>query len=139
MTFLYMMLVIGVPFSGIIVIYISIVRFTRRTNVTSAVVSNALSVSKRNLYVLKHTLTLIGILGTAGIPSTVVIIWNAISPGQVPVPFYLACVLNVSLCNKARRRRCQSLLRADLTPLFIDKMKIICTLMHRLTLRTQAR
>ena len=98
MTFLYMMLVIGVPFSGIIVIYISIVRFTRRTNVTSAVVSNALSVSKRNLYVLKHTLTLIGILGTAGIPSTVVIIWNAISPGQVPVPFYLACVLNVSLC-----------------------------------------
>ena len=98
MTFVYMMLVIGVPFSGIIVIYISIVRFTRRTNVTSAIVSNALSVSRRNLYVLKHTLTLIGILGTAGLPSIVVIIWNGISPGQVPVPLYLACVLNVSLC-----------------------------------------
>jgi hypothetical protein len=93
-----MILVIGVPFSGIIIIYMAIVRFTRRTNVTSAIVSNVLIVSKRNLYVLKHTLTLIGILGTAGLPSTVVIIWNAISPGQVPVPFYLACVLNVSLC-----------------------------------------
>ena len=97
-TFLYMFIVVGVPFAGIIVIYVYILRFTRRTNVTSAIVSNASIVSKRNLHVLKHTLTLIGILGAAGLPSMVVLIWNAISSGQVPVPFYLACVLNVGLC-----------------------------------------
>jgi len=41
-------------------------------------------------------LTLIGILGPAGLPC---LIWNALSMGNEPVLLYLICILTISFCT----------------------------------------
>ncbi|CAF1030005.1 unnamed protein product [Adineta steineri] len=98
-TFCYMGTAIGIPYFGIIIIYRYIVRHTRRINTMAIATTATQTVSNRDLRVLKNILTLIGILGTAGLPSLILLICNAISPGQAPVPLYLFCTLTISFCT----------------------------------------
>ena len=93
--FIYMGTAIGIPFFGIITIYHYIVRSTRRVNTIVAAVLN----SARDLHVLRNILTLVGILGTAGLPSMILVIWNAVSADGAPVPLYLFCALVISFCT----------------------------------------
>jgi hypothetical protein len=95
MIFIYMGTAIGIPFFGIIVIYRYIARYIRRTDSMTLVVIN----STRDLRVLKHMLTLIGILGTAGLPTLILVIWNVLSMGREPISFYLICILTISFCT----------------------------------------
>lgn len=96
--FLYMGTALGIPFFGIITIYLRIVRHTRRINTIPTVAQT----SGRDLRVLKNILTLVGILGTAGIPSLILVIWNAIPSNMAPVPLYLATVMTISLCTNVQ-------------------------------------
>jgi hypothetical protein len=90
---------VGVPFFGIIIIYLYIVCQIRRMIAMAIPGRPLVSVSTRNLRVLKHILTLIGILGTATFPSFILVIWNAISLDKAPIPLYLLCALTISLCT----------------------------------------
>lgn len=94
--FVYMGFAVGIRFFGIITIYLSIIRQTRRIN--TMIITTLVSTSTRDLRVLQHILILIGILGMAGFPSLVLVIWNAIS-GEAPIPLYLFCALTVSFCT----------------------------------------
>jgi hypothetical protein len=96
--FVYMGAAIGIPFFGIIAIYLYIVRQTRRINVMTVAVTTSVSASTRDLFVLKRILTLIGILGAAGLPSLILVIWNVFSRDGAPVPLYLFCALTISFC-----------------------------------------
>ena len=89
--FVYMGTAIGIPFFGIIIIYLYIVRYNTMATI--------FRISTRDLRVLKHILTLIGILGTAGLPSLILVIWNAFSLGKAPVPLYLVTALTISVCT----------------------------------------
>jgi hypothetical protein len=93
--FLYMGTAIGIPFFGIIGIYLYIVRHTRRVIAVATIVMT----STRDLHVLKNILTLVGILGTAGLPSLMLIIWDAVSGREAPVALYLVNVLTISFCT----------------------------------------
>jgi hypothetical protein len=93
--FVYMGTAIGIPYFGIIAIYRYIVRRTRRI----AAMATVVTASARDLQVLKHILTLVGILSTAGLPSLILIIWNAVLPGEAPVPFYFISALTISFCT----------------------------------------
>jgi hypothetical protein len=96
MVFIYMGTAIGIPFFGIIIIiYRYIARFIRHTDSTSIVGTN----STRDLRVIKHMLTLIGVLGTAGLPSLILVIWNVLTIGKEPISLYLICILTISLCT----------------------------------------
>jgi hypothetical protein len=84
---------IGIPFFSIIVIYVYIVRHTRRISTTVIVITTSLATTNRDLRVLKHIITLVGILGAAGLPSLALIIWNTLSSGKVHALFYLVTLL----------------------------------------------
>ncbi|CAF1114421.1 unnamed protein product [Adineta steineri] len=98
-TFCYMGIAAGIPYFGIIIIYRYIVRHTRRINSMAIATTATETALNRDLRVLKNILTLIGILGTAGLPNLILLIWNALSPGQAPVPLYLLCTLTISFCT----------------------------------------
>lgn len=93
--FIYMITAIGIPFFGIITIYHCIVRTTRRGDRIAIGLPNSI----RDLHVLRNILTLIGILGTAGLPSMILVIWNAVSAHGAPVSLYLFCSLTISFCT----------------------------------------
>ncbi|UJR07655.1 hypothetical protein I4U23_011943 [Adineta vaga] len=97
--YIYMATAIGIPFFTIIVIYRYIVLHTRRINVTT---TNLMSTSTRDIRVLRNVLILIGILGTAGLPSFVLVVWNTVEPGEAPVFLYHICVLTVSFCTNVQ-------------------------------------
>jgi len=91
--FVYMGTAFGIPFFSIIRIYLYIVRHTRHINAMATVVR----VSTRDLRVLQHILTLVGILGTAALPSLILVVWNAFSLGEALVPLYLITALPISV------------------------------------------
>ncbi|CAF1514288.1 unnamed protein product [Adineta steineri] len=95
----YMIIAIGIPYFSIIFIYRNIIRHTRRINTMINATSNLQIMSNRDLRVLKNILILIGILGAAGFPSLILFIWNLVTPGKAPVPFYLACILVINICT----------------------------------------
>lgn len=84
---------------GISVIYFYIVRHTRRVQVSVVVFYNAISIRERDLRVLRHMMTLVGILGTAGLPGMIVIVWSLISPESTPMFMYLFSMLTISFCT----------------------------------------
>ncbi|CAF3683809.1 unnamed protein product [Rotaria sordida] len=97
--FIYMGVALGIPFFGIVGIYLYITRHIRRINTMTIAITTSLSTAKRDLHVLKNILTLIGILGTAGLPNIILVIWNAFSLDEAPVSLYLICVLTISFCT----------------------------------------
>jgi hypothetical protein len=97
--FVYMVTAIGLPFNGIIIIYCYILIYTRRVKAVVIPMTNVLSISYRELRVLQHTLTLVIILGTAGLPSLIIIVLNAVLSQGAPVPLYLFSVLTISFCT----------------------------------------
>ncbi|CAF1079763.1 unnamed protein product [Rotaria sordida] len=97
--FIYMGAALGIPFFGIVGIYLYITRHIRRINTMTIAITTSLSTAKRDLHVLKNILTLIGILGTAGLPNIILVIWNAFSLDEAPVSLYLICVLTISFCT----------------------------------------
>ena len=99
--FVYMGTAMGIPFLAIIIIYRYIVRQTRRVNVTLASTNLSLT-GNRNIRVLKNVLTLVTILGTAGLPNLTLLIWVTVTPGKEPVELYLICVMTVSFCTNAQ-------------------------------------
>ncbi|CAF1170830.1 unnamed protein product [Rotaria sp. Silwood1] len=90
---------LGIPFFGIVTIYLYITNRTRRIHIMTIAITTSLSTANRDLRVLKKILTLIGILGTAGLPNIVLIIWNAFSLDGAPVSLYLICALTISFCT----------------------------------------
>ncbi|CAF3724364.1 unnamed protein product [Rotaria sp. Silwood1] len=97
--FVYMGTALGIPFFGIVTIYLYITNRTRRIHIMTIAITTSLSTANRDLRVLKKILTLIGILGTAGLPNIVLIIWNAFSLDGAPVSLYLICALTISFCT----------------------------------------
>jgi hypothetical protein len=59
-------------------------------------------VSTRDLRVLQHILTLVGILGTAALPSLILVVWNAFSLGKALVSLYLITALPISICTNIK-------------------------------------
>ncbi|CAF4975413.1 unnamed protein product [Rotaria sp. Silwood1] len=97
--FVYMGTALGIPFFGIVTIYLYITNRTRRIHIMTIAITTSLSTANRDLRVLKKILTLIGILGTAGLPNIVLLIWNAFSSDGAPVSLYLICALTISFCT----------------------------------------
>lgn len=95
----YMFMALGVPLGGITIIYFYIVRFTRRVHGHAFSFQTPLAITKRDLRVLHHMMTLVGILGTAGVPGMILIIWNLFVPQAAPIPLYLISILNISFCT----------------------------------------
>ena len=100
--FLYMALAIGTPLFGIITIYFSILRYTRRIHAINVAIKNSVTISKRDLRVLRRMMTLVAILGTAGLPGMILLIWNLFFAQSAPVPLYLATVLTISFCTNVQ-------------------------------------
>ena len=124
---LFMGLALGVPFNGIIIIYVYIIRYTRRVHPTTV---NAVQPGHhRDLRVVRHLVTLVVILGTAGLPSLVLIIWNTFFSDKAPVVLYFVAILNISFFTNiqisfifAMNRRLRSVLWRDLRQLFSHLM-----------------
>ncbi|CAF3936473.1 unnamed protein product [Adineta steineri] len=88
-----------IPYTGIIFIYVSIVRHTRRTNVTTIATTVLSGSSRRDFRVLKNIFVLISILAIACLPNFILIIWIVYSPNTIFIPLYLIPTVAVSLCT----------------------------------------
>ena len=128
--FLFMGLALGVPWNGIIIIYVYIIRSTRRVQTTA--VHTVQRTNHRDLRVVRHMVTLVGILGTAGLPSLVVIVWNTFFASKAPVVLYFVSILNISFFTNiqisfifAMNRRLRSAFWKDLRQ-FFSRLNIKC-------------
>lgn len=97
--FVYMAMACGLPFAGISIIFFVIARYTRRTHAITIATRNSGAIRKRDLRVLRRMMTLVCILGTAGVPSVVLLIWNYFFAQSAPIPLYLASTLTISFCT----------------------------------------
>ena len=99
MIFCYMLLAVGIPFLGIIIIYFLIVRHTRRIHIIHQSINHNSFGIRRDFRVVRHVLILVSIFGLSGLPMIILMIWKFSFPTTEPEELYLISILMVSFCT----------------------------------------